>query len=221
MQTHGLNLGQAQVVVSGLMRECGVVGPTDLIVLMAHFTKVGSAHFVSELAGRGIEVTEDGFALEHTSIFEWNTAVSTVVWDKGVNSFTLQIDDIRLGDICVGVIEDSRVQSLYSSGGKKRKRKGMRSKLTNYCIGALKYDCGFGSDGYLRQMDRLSRHQSPWRFRNTTIKCEYDCDKGTVEYYVNDLSQGVAFRDLTVPMRAAISMYRIKGDLKVSVLYDD
>jgi len=39
------------------------------------------------------------------------------------------------------------------------------------------------------------------------IGVRLDCDAGTIEFYVNGVSQGIAFRDVRGPVRPCVSIY--------------
>ena len=77
---------------------------------------------------------------------------------------------------------------------------------------AVKWYPGSDADswGYWVEADKAHKGVDyKWgrKFGNgDVLKCEVDCDKGTLAYYVNDEYLGIAFDGIKFPVRPAISM---------------
>ena len=71
---------------------------------------------------------------------------------------------------------------------------------------------GFALDGTIK-----AHYKGEWKLygkeckNGDIIKCQIDYDNKTIEYYINNKSQGIAFKDLNGDVRPAVNLFR-KGD---------
>jgi hypothetical protein len=71
------------------------------------------------------------------------------------------------------------------------------------CISGYAFACGHAQKYSPQGMEAYGRTC----YTGDKIKVKLDCDKQTIEFFINDASQGVAFTNVPVPVRPAISMY--------------
>ena len=108
----------------------------------------------------------------------------------------ININDITL--VTVGVLPSNSVPKV-------RAMIGSNAKGWGFCLKGTKKS---NDNGLWKSYGKECKN-------GDTIKCECDFDNKTVKYYINNISQGIAFNDLNGHVRPAVSIYTNGDSIKL------
>ena len=158
----------------------------------------------------GLKILDDDLTLVNVSGEDgvWCCAVSNAIFGYGQQSFEIKIlkdpySSQNVWRILVGVIPSNVTQ--FDGIGDGRYFCSKRLKGWAYVAGeGLKcYADGFG-DSYGETYTK-----------NDIIKCQLNFDDKTIEFYKNNKSQGIAFKNLDKSVRIAVGMCKDGASLKL------
>jgi len=140
-----------------------------------------------------LTLNEDTVSSSTTSYYQpifGDVEISEGVWEYEI---LLQQFYVSTYSVCIGCIPSSASSSYTSSG------------MIGYSghVSGWSYGCGSGVKYHNDTGVTYGRTCS----QGEVVRCKIDLDKKNIEYFVGESSQGVAYTDLTSPVRPAISLY--------------
>ena len=153
----------------------------------------------------GLKLSNDNCIVTHNGRDRVNYLVLTdTVFNTGKHYFEIKLIKINNNyDICIGLVPNG-YKPIHQSI-----RPGYRGVGWGYALSANR----FHKDGYIDQESYGIQGN-----QNDIIKCEFDFDNKTIEFYVNSISQGIAFKNLYGNVRPAISVFGIDNCVQLLVI---
>jgi len=142
-----------------------------------------------------LTVTDDGTTLMSSTTSYYQPCFGDVELSEGVWEYEIVLQQFYQTSysVCIGCIPTSSASNYSSSG------------MIGYSghVNGWSYGCG---NGQKYKQDTGVTYGRTCN-QGEIVRCRIDLDKKTLEYFVNDTSQGVAFTDVSGPVRPAISLY--------------
>ena len=186
-----------EYVIAKWSQESAISIPKDLISLIVLFSSYFAIRFPSALAEDALSITssdEGDKEIGRGNILESKKpayAMSDCIFQHGLNAFRVKIDKkgymITIGFIKAGA---STEQLMGWYPGQDEDSYGYRYNGNKCHAGRRSYGEPFST--------------------GDVIKGEVDYANGTIEFFKNNLSQGIAFESINFPLRPAIYLYKSK-----------
>jgi len=139
-------------------------------------------------------LTADGTILTSTSTSNYQPAFGNIELKEGIHEweFVLQQLYTNTYSCCIGV-----TPVTFTEYTTRPHMIGYPSHVPGWAFAA----------GYGQKFHTSQASYGRTCVEGDVVKVRLDCDKGTLEFFINGTSQGVAYTDVTGPVRPSISLY--------------
>ena len=148
----------------------------------------------------GLILSNKNLIVKHNGSNHRNhTIICDIIFENGINYFEIKILNIKsIFDIFIGFVK-------------------LNYKPNTSYVG---FDNGWGycSDSKLYSdmvSDWYSKNYGKEYGSNDIIKCEINYNKNIIVYYINGIDQGIAFNNITYPVKPAVSLYSVGNSIEL------